>query len=875
MIKKELSTKYNNHDVESDKYNFWMKNNYFKADPNSKKPAFSIILPPPNVTGKLHIGHTLDVSIQDALIRYKKLKGFDTLFIPGMDHAGISTQVKVEAKLKEQGISKYDLSREEFLTHAWSWKEEYAKTIREQWAKIGLGFDYSLEKFTLDIDVNEKVQEIFVDFYNKGLIYKGKKIVNWDPAQQTAISNVEVIYKEVEGEMFYFKYFLENKKDFVSIATTRPETMFADQCIVVNSKDERYTKYLNQKVINPVNNQLINVIADDYVEIDFGTGAMKCTPAHDPNDFEIGKRHNLLKPICMNVDGTINEMGGNLYQGLDRFDARKKIIEQTTKDNTFIKIEKIVHQVGFSERSQAVVEPYLSDQWFVNMKPFKEMILNLQSSDEMINFYPKRFNDVLIKWMENVHDWTISRQLWWGHQIPVWYHKEDKTKMYVNTTPPIDIENWIQDEDVLDTWFSSGLWPFATTMRDQGKKSIYFQKYFPFSVMVTGFDIIFFWVARMIFQTKEYTNQIPFKDVLIHGLVRNDDGLKMSKSLGNGIDPIEIINQNGADALRYFLLNGSTPGQDVKYSETKVKSAWNFINKIWNASRYVLMNVDENFVLNENFFNEYELNEADKWILSEFSKIEKQVSEFMDKYEFGLAGKTLYDFVWNTYCSWYIELAKVNLNDSEKEQATKQTLVYVLKNILVMLQPFLPFVTEHIYQKLDLKESILLESWTKDSFEYSTDYLNTVINLISIIREFRASNDISNKTALNFCVSELSSSKKLIINNNIKPINNFLQDFVNAVIIHEKPKTKEITSLPVEDFLIEINNDDFINKEKMIKDLQLQEHQLIDEIKRSESLLNNQNFINKANLEKINEEKIKYEQYKVQLELIQNKIKTN
>ncbi|PPE06314.1 valine--tRNA ligase [Mesoplasma corruscae] len=872
MAKKELASKYNNAEVEKNKYQLWMDKKYFKANPNSNKKPFSIILPPPNVTGKLHIGHAFGVSIQDALIRYKKFKGFDTVFIPGMDHAGISTQVKVEAKLKELGISRFDISKEEFLKHVWDWKEEYALTIRNQWSKMGLGFDYDLEKFTLDADVNAKVQEIFVEFYNKKLIYKGKRIVNWDPIQKTAVSNIEVIYKEVEGEMFYFKYFLESKDNFLSVATTRPETMFADQCIVVNPNDQRYAKFIGKNVINPVNKEIIPIIADEYVEIEFGTGVMKCTPAHDLNDFEIGERHNLAKPICMNEDATINQMGGELYAGLDRFTARKKIIEQTKKDNTFIKSEKIVHQVGYSERSNAIIEPYLSDQWFVDMKPFQQMILEMQQNDPEIVFYPKRFNDVLIKWMENVHDWTISRQLWWGHQIPAWYHIDDKSKIYVGTKPPIDIENWVQDQDVLDTWFSSGLWPFVTTMRSENEQSVYFKKYFPISVMVTGFDIIFFWVARMIFQTKEYTNKIPFKNVLIHGLVRAEDGAKMSKSAGNGVDPMQIIEEKGADALRFFLLNGSTPGLDFKFSEIKITSAWNFINKLWNASRYVMINIDDSFVLNKNFYNELKLSDADKWILTQLSIVEKSVSELMDKYEFALVGKILYDFVWNTYCSWYIELSKVNLNDSVKKAASNQTLVYVLKNILVMLHPFIPFVTEHIYQNLNMKDSILEENWLKINHCYETDYLNIVIDLIGSIREFKAINNLNNKTHLVFQINNLTFDKNKIINKNLNQINEFLLSFVNSKIILDINDDNKKTIIPIQDFTIEINNDEFIDNEKMLKEMIIQKQSLEQELLRSEKMLNNINFIAKANPDKIVEEKAKYEQYKIQLELINNKL---
>ncbi|WP_035358885.1 valine--tRNA ligase [[Acholeplasma] multilocale] len=874
---KELATKYNPTEVEEGKYDNWNQQGLFKADPKSAKPKFSIILPPPNVTGKLHIGHAWDGSLQDAIIRFKKLTGHDVLYVPGMDHSGISTQVKVEAKLKEQGISRYDLGREKFLEECWKWKEEYAQTIRQQWAKMGLALDYSVEKFTLDEDVNQLVKEIFVKFYNDGIIYKGKRIVNWDPEQKTAISNVEVIYKEVEGSMFYFKYQIEGTNDFLEVATTRPETMFADQCIVVNPTDERYVHLIGKNVINPVNGDVLPIIADDYVEVDFGTGVMKCTPAHDLNDFEIGVRHGLEKPVCMNEDGTINEMGGTDYQGLDRFEARKKIIELTTIAQTFIKAETITHQVGFSERTNAVVEPYLSDQWFVKMDSFAQMILDLQNSDEKINFFPERFNDVLNKWMENAHDWTISRQLWWGHQIPAWYNKTTG-EMYVGNEAPTDIENWKQDEDVLDTWFSSGLWPFATLMRGEGFDSEYFKQYFPVGVLVTGYDIIFFWVARMIFQTMEYTDSKPFNDVLIHGLVRDEQGRKMSKSLGNGVDPIDVIEEHGVDALRFFLLTNSTPGLDIKYSNEKVRSAWNFINKLWNASRYVLMNIEEDFKMDDTFIEDIKNNvepssTIDKWILNELSKVQVEVKTLVDKYEFALAGKLVYDFVWSKYCSWYIEFAKVNLNgdNSAAKRTTKQTLFYVLKNILIMLHPYTPFVTEEIYSKLGLKDSIMNEEWNEQEFDFTTDYINEVINIITVVREFRNKNNIKNSIALEFSLSNLNETHKNIFDSYTSNINEFLNGFVNSTIIETLSST-DTTSLSIEEYFLEVANDSFINKEELIKELTEKRDSLQNEISRSEKMLNNENFISRANPEKIAEEKAKYEAYKEQLTAIVDKL---
>ncbi|ATZ18769.1 valyl-tRNA synthetase [Williamsoniiplasma somnilux] len=875
MKNKELSPKYDSNLVEKNKYENWIKNGYFKADINSLKPPFSIILPPPNVTGKLHLGHAWDGSLQDAIIRFKKLNGFDTLYLPGMDHAGIATQTKVESKLKEQDLTRHDLGRDKFLKEVWKWKNEYAQTIRQQWAKMGLALDYSLENFTFNPEINKLVNSVFVSMFEKGLIYKDKKIINWDPKQKTALSNIEVIYKEVEGKMFYFKYVIEGTNDFLEVATTRPETMFADQCLVVNPNDQRYLKFVGKKVINPVNNNLIPVITDDYVEIDFGTGVMKCTPAHDPNDFEIGKRHNLAQPICMNEDGTINELGGANYNGLDRFAARKKIIINTKKMNTFIKEEAIKHQVGFSERTDTIVEPYLSNQWFVKMKTLAQEVLNLQNSNQQINFFPERFNKVLEKWMTDAYDWTISRQLWWGHQIPAYYNKKTK-QMIVSLTPPVDLENWEQDTDVLDTWFSSALWPFATLKWEATKFSEYFERYYPTNVLVTGYDIIFFWVARMIFQGLVFTGKKPFKDVLIHGLVRDEQGQKMSKSLGNGIDPMDLINQYGVDSLRFFLLTNSTPGQDIKYSEEKIRSSWNFMNKLWNASRYLLMNIGDNFepqiISNETLLNKE--SDVDRWILNEFNKLNIQVSELINKYEFAIAGKLIYDFVWTKYCSWYIEFAKVNLASTNLSivNSTKQTLFYVLKQILIILHPFTPFITEEIYCKMNLKNSIMLEQWCQEKFNFETEYINYVVDLISAIREFRNSNNIKNVSSLNFTVTNLNDKNFEIFKKNFEIINEFLKSFVNSEISFENLNTKDVSSISINGYFLEILNSQFINKEELFKELQAKKIELEQEIKRSEKMLNNSNFVEKASSEKIALEKDKYKSYKEHLLAIEQKL---
>lgn len=634
----EMSTKYNPTEVENNRYNWWLEKEVFKADNKSKKNPYTIVIPPPNVTGKLHIGHAWDTTLQDMLTRYKRLKGFDVLYLPGMDHAGISTQAKVEAKMREEGLSRYDLGREKFLERAWEWKEEYAGYIRAQWAKLGLGLDYSRERFTLDEGLNKAVTKIFVDHYNNGTIYRGEKIINWDPVQRTALSNIEVIHKDVEGAFYHLKYFLaDGSGDYLEVATTRPETLFGDTAVAVHPEDERYQKYIGKTVLLPVTNKEIPVIADEYVEKDFGSGVVKITPAHDPNDFEVGERHNLERIIVMDEGAVMNEHADK-YNGMDRFECRKALIADLQENGVCFKIEKHLHSVGHSERSGAVVEPYLSKQWFVDMKPLADKVLeNQKDEDRKVNFYPPRFENTLNTWMENIQDWCISRQLWWGHRIPAWYHKETG-EVYVDVNPPKDIENYVQDEDVLDTWYSSALFPFST-LGWPDLESEDFKRYYPNSCLVTGYDIIFFWVARMVFQGLEFTGTRPFEDCLIHGLVRDEQGRKMSKSLGNGVDPMEVIEQYGADSLRYFLATNSTPGQDLRYSTEKIEASWNYINKIWNASRFVIMNLEGFEYSDIDLTGEKTL--ADKYILTKLAKTIEDFERLFEKYEFGEASRIL------------------------------------------------------------------------------------------------------------------------------------------------------------------------------------------------------------------------------------------
>ncbi len=585
---KEMSTKYDPNQVEAGRYQDWLDADLFKPNANPDAKPYSIVIPPPNVTGKLHLGHAWDTTLQDMLIRQKRMQGYDVLWLPGMDHAGIATQAKVEAKLAEQGISRYDLGREKFIEQVWDWKDEYAATIHAQWAKMGLSLDYSRERFTLDDGLSDAVRKVFVTLYNKGLIYRGEYIINWDPKARTALSDIEVLHQDDEGAFYHVNYPLTDGSGSIEIATTRPETLPGDTAIAVHPDDERYADLVGKTVTLPLMNREIPIIADHYVDKDFGTGALKITPAHDPNDFEVGNRHDLPRINVMNEDASMNESAGK-YNGMDRFEARKAIVADLKEQGYLIKVDPMTHSVGHSERTGVQVEARLSTQWFVKMKPLAEMALKNQATDQKVNFVPERFENTFTQWMENVHDWVISRQLWWGHQIPAWYHKQTG-EMYVGEEAPKDIENWTQDSDVLDTWFSSALWPFST-MGWPNTEAPDFKRYFPTNTLVTGYDIIFFWVSRMIFQSLEFTEQRPFEHVLIHGLIRDEQGRKMSKSLGNGIDPMEVIEKYGADALRWFLTSGSTPGQDVRFSYTKMDAAWNFINKIWNASRFVIMNL--------------------------------------------------------------------------------------------------------------------------------------------------------------------------------------------------------------------------------------------------------------------------------------------
>ena len=847
---KELESKYDHLKVEKDKYTKWVESGYFKCGDYSK-PPFSIVIPPPNVTGKLHIGHAWDVTLQDIICRYKRLQGYDVLWLPGMDHAGIATQAKVEERLRKDGIYRYDLGREKFLEQVWNWKEEYASTIRQQWAKMGVSVDYTKERFTLDEGLSEAVKEVFVTLYNKGLIYRGWRIINWDPELQTALSNIEVIHKEQESSFYYFRYKVVGTDEYLEVATTRPETMFGDVCVVVNPKDERFTKYIGKTVINPANGDELPVIADDYIDIEFGTGVMKCTPAHDPNDFIIGNKYGFPTIICINKDGSMNEKAGK-YVGLDRFECRKQLVKDIEDAGLLIKIEKIVNQVGYSERSDVIIEPYLSEQWFVKMKPLTENALATLDTEKGVTFVPERFKKVYTNWMEGIEDWCISRQLWWGHRIPAWYHKETG-EVYVGKEAPKDIENWNQDEDVLDTWFSSALWPFST-MGWPNKDSELLKRYFPTSVLVTGYDIIFFWVSRMIFQSVEFMDNRPFNEVLIHGLIRDSQGRKMSKSLGNGVDPMDVIDENGVDSLRWFLATNSTPGQDMRYSDEKIKSAWAFINKIWNASRYVLMSLPEDYIRGDIDLENLEL--FDKWILNKLNETIETINQYMEKYEFGIVGKVLYSFIYDDFCSWYIEISKVKLSKN-----TQNILVYMIETISKLIHPFMPFVSEEIYQTINGEETSLnVAKWPKKlDFEVNKEEIDTaskIIEIITSIRNLRSENKISPSKPIDIYIS--SSSSKLVRELNFNSI--YLERFLFAnklEIASKSSNTEQSINIILGNVELSIPLKGLLNIEEELKRLENSIQKAKGEIERSNKILSNPNFLAKASEAKVEEEKKK------------------
>lgn len=845
-----LDKKYDHKIVEEKKYETWKANGYFASGDLEKKP-YAIVIPPPNVTGKLHLGHAWDTTLQDIMIRYKRMNGFDCLWLPGMDHAGIATQAKVDKRLKEMGIKPRDMDREEWLKHAWGWKDEYARTIHEQWAKMGLSLDYNKERFTLDEGLSNAVKKVFVDLYNKGLIYRGERIINWDPEQMTALSNEEVIYKDDEGAFYHLKYFIEGTNDYLEVATTRPETLFGDTAVAVNPSDERYKHLIGKKVILPIVNKLIPIIGDEHADPEFGTGVVKITPAHDPNDFEVGNRHNLERIVVMNPDATMNENAFS-YNGLNRFTCREKLVQDLKAADLLIKIEPMIHSVGHSERSDAIVEPYLSKQWFVKMRPLADRVLENQKNRETkVNFIPERYEKTMNHWMEITYDWCISRQLWWGHRIPAWY-KDDE--VYVGVNPPIG-DGWVQDSDVLDTWFSSALWPFSTMGWPDETNDL--KRYYPNDLLVTGYDIIPFWVNRMTFQGLEFTGKRPFKDCLIHGLIRDKQGRKMSKSLGNGVDPMDVIDKYGADSLRYFLATSTASGMDLRYDEEKVKSTWNFINKLWNASRFVLMNL-ENFSKSD--YTLENLSISDKWILDKLNKTISNVKNHMEKYDFNVVGSEIYNFVWDNFCDWYIELSKFNMNNT-----TSSVLITVLTDILKMLHPFMPYVTEEIYLMLPIHdESIMISNYpsVNSEFAFTTD-LDYIIEIIKNVRKIKQENQLGKDYFLVYDTN--------IVTSNIEILKSMLK--LENIVTNDAFNNSDLASIN-----FNVKKDVFTiyyrktNAKEELEKLTIEKERLENSIKRRKTLLDNVNYVNKAPSNIVETEKLNLEKEEIELKLLVEKL---
>lgn len=841
---KELAKAYNPQEFEDRIYDFWLKGNYFHAEVDKDKKPYTIVMPPPNITGQLHMGHALDETLQDILIRYKRMQGYSALWLPGTDHASIATEAKIVEAMAKEGLTKEDLGREKFLERAWDWKKEYGGRICDQLKKLGSSCDWERERFTLDEGCSKAVKEVFVKLYEKGLIYRGERIINWCPHCCTSISDAEVEFSEQEGNFWHIRYPIKDSDEYVEIATTRPETLLGDTAVAVNPNDERYKNIVGKMLILPIVGREIPVVADDYVEMDFGTGCVKITPAHDPNDFEVGLRHNL--PVINVMDDTahMNENAGK-YQGMDRYECRKAIVKDLEKGGFLVKIEPHVHNVGTCYRCKTTVEPKVSKQWFVKMKPLAEPAIECVK-DGRTKFIPERFEKIYFHWMENIKDWCISRQLWWGHRIPAWYCADCGevivSREEPHTCPKCGSTKLSQDEDTLDTWFSSALWPFSTLgWPDKTPELEYF---YPTNTLVTGYDIIFFWVARMIFSACEQMGCPPYDTVFIHGIVRDEKGIKMSKSLGNGIDPLKVIDQYGADALRFFLATGNSPGNDMRFSEKRVEASRNFANKLWNASRFVHMNIDDFNV--ENKLPE-KLETEDKWILNEFNKVTKEINENLEKFELGVAVQKLYDFIWDCYCDWYIELAKSRLqSDEQTAQNARQVLVWVLEKTLRLLHPFMPYITEEIWQTLPHEgETIMLSKYPE--YDESLDFpqaakeMESVMDAIKAIRNRRQEMNVPpSRKAKVYIATKLED----VFANGSK----FICKLASAseVEIGESFEIEGAVTVVTTDAKIYIPMDELVDKAaetaRLKKELAATEKLLAQ----SEGKLNNQGFISKA-----------------------------
>ena len=866
-MSRELEKTYDPKKIEKKLYDKWCERKYFHAEVDRSRKPFTTVMPPPNITGKLHMGHALDNTLQDILIRYKRMEGYNALWIPGTDHAAISTEVKVTNQLKEEGIDKKELGREGFLKRTWQWKEEYAGTIENQLKQLGISCDWDRERFTMDEGCSKAVEEVFINLYKKGYIYKGSRIINWCPKCKTSLSDAEVEHEEQEGHFWHIKYPIVGTNRFLEIATTRPETMLGDTAIAVHPDDERYKDLIGKNVILPLVGREIPIVADYYVDKEFGTGAVKITPAHDPNDFEVGKRHNLEEINIMNDDATINEKGGK-YAGMDRYEARKAIVKDLEEQGYLVKVVPHTHAVGTHDRCGTTVEPLIKQQWFVKMDELaKPAIAALEKGE--LKFVPERFNKIYLHWLENIKDWCISRQIWWGHRIPAYYCDECGevvvSKGMPEKCPHCGCTHLTQDEDTLDTWFSSALWPFSTLGWPEHTED--YDYFYPTDVLVTGYDIIFFWVIRMVFSGYEHTGKSPFHTVLIHGLVRDSLGRKMSKSLGNGIDPLDIIDKYGADALRLTLVTGNAPGNDMRFYNERVEASRNFANKVWNASRFILMNMKENVIERP---DEKLLTPADRWILSKVNTLTKDVTENMDKFELGIAVQKVYDFIWDEFCDWYVELAKYRIYHAEEDPAAADCVLWVLKTVLgqalKLLHPFMPFITEEIYSALvPEEESLMMSSWPKYTeelcFPADENVMEHVKAITRGIRNMRSEMDVPNsrKTKVYIICGDAAICEEIeSFKESVKPLM-----MANDIIIRP---TKEgvddnAVSIVVPDAVVYLPLDELVDLEQERERLTKEEERLNKEIRRAEGMLSNEKFVSKAPAAKVQEERDKLEKY--------------
>lgn len=874
---KIISKTYNPKEFEEKLYSRWMDEGYFTPSVDKSKKPYTIMMPPPNITGQLHLGHALNGTMQDILSRWKRMQGYSVLWLPGEDHAAIATEVRVEEELKKQGILKKELGREAFLEKVWDWTNQYRDRIRNQFKKLGVSCDWTRERFTMDEGLNDAVRTVFVELYNKGLVYQGNRIINWCPRCKTALSDAEVEYSEQQGHLWHIKYQIEDSDEFLVVATTRPETMLGDTAVAVNPDDERYKHLVGKTAILPIVGRKLPIVADSYVDMEFGTGCVKITPAHDPNDFEVGQRHHLNQIRVLNDDGTMNENAGR-FKGMDRYDARKEIVEELSSLGLLLKIEEHVHNVGECYRCGTTVEPLLSKQWFVKMKPLAEPAIEAVRENKA-QFIPDRFSKIYFNWMENIQDWCISRQLWWGHRIPVWYCSDCGEIIVSKDTPKActkcGSENLQQDSDVLDTWFSSALWPFSTLGWPKSTEDL---KYFyPTDVLVTAYDIIFFWVARMIFSGLQCMGEVPFKYVLINGIVRDSEGRKMSKSLGNGIDPLEVISQYGADALRFMLVTGNAPGNDMRFYTEKVEAARNFANKIWNASRFVMMNLGSEDTAMEGTQN---LQIEDRWILSRFNSLISEVNSNLDKFEMGIAAQKIYDFAWSEFCDWYIEIVKPRLygDESSGKAAAIYTLTAVLKGILKLLHPFMPFITEEIYTHLPgNNESIMVSDWPVfDAGLEDRDAesrMSVIIDAIKAIRNVRTDMNVppSRKAKVMVVAPDFG------IRNAVEGGAVFFQRLAGAQSVEIMDRKENIPADAVSAIThgveIYMPLEDLIDREKEIERLNREKQKLEGELKRLDGKLSNQNFISKAPASVVEEERSKRTKYQEMLDKVVERLR--